>query len=198
MSAPTVDLYRLAVHYQQDGLNHVFQTWILPSGFTTVATGSFNDYSFSISSGSIAANTWLSDFMNEYPDIFPDSTDFTEAILYAYEANSLDAIFLAAQSLTESGTSVSAAIPGQQIIMVARTATGRIKKFIAMECFQSLQLPVSWDSSAVGAINVFGAYVESANGSAMVARDGSRVIALKQFFVGQNEAVWKKRFRPNN
>ena len=194
MSTPLIDLYQIRIFYLQQSLTHRFQTWVKPLSFTTVPTGLLVDYDLDAGAGSIDAETWVDALLAVYKGLFNATTQFLNAELWAYEANSDQGEFLAAGEVSVVGTNAGAAQAAGQTIFVGKTTTGRVKKFTAEEGSNVPGVPVTWNAVS-GANGAWGAFVLGNVGDAMCDRAGGNVVALRQLFPGQNEATFKKRFR---
>jgi hypothetical protein len=119
--------------------------------------------------------------------------DIVNAELWKYTPDSFDADFVAAYDISVAGTNGSANTPASQLIWTFRTQEGGIMKVILMDVSTTPGLPVTppYTGSTLALANAI------VNGtSPWLARDTSYAIANIAMYPGQNEALFKKIYRP--
>ena len=127
-------------------------------------------------------------------DLFNSSnTSFVLAELWKYEPLSFDASFVGIYDISAPGTSGSANTGAGQTIYVFRTAEGGIMKLATMEGIQSGLAPLSYAGLTVAQKALVDWVL--GDGNFFIGRDTSEPIAFKGAFPGQNEAVFKRRYR---
>jgi hypothetical protein len=119
--------------------------------------------------------------------------DFINAELWSYTPESFDADFVAAYDIGVSGSSGTTSVVAGQVICTFRTQEGGIMKLSLMEAVTVAGSPISppYTGSLLALTNaiVLGT-------SPWLARDTSYAIANIRTYPGQNEALFKKIFRP--
>lgn len=117
-------------------------------------------------------------------------TDIYLYELWKYQAGTFDADFVSAGTSSAAGALGGTAQAAAQTIITFRTAGGSIMKVNIME---SNNAPGPDQSFPTGSatLNSLAAYLVGQS-HPWVARDGTRPIAAKGYFPGQNEALWKK------
>lgn len=132
--------------------------------------------------------------VNAMRPLYHTSTDFTLFELWRYAPNSFDATFITSDVIGLQGTSVTNAAPAGQVIMTFRTVEGGSLKLYLMEASfdpgRSQAFPTSFAT-----INTLAGVVTHPSNGFIWARDTSRPVAPKAFFPGQNERLFKKRYR---
>lgn len=120
--------------------------------------------------------------------------DFAEC--WAYEPESFDATFISAYAIGLPGTNTSPnnVHAAGHDIWVFRTQEGGIMKLNLMENASGLALPQTY-ADLGGVTLAIADYFLSSN-IWTLARDTSYPIALKGRFPGENEALFKRRYRP--
>lgn len=122
-----------------------------------------------------------------------NTIDFAE--LWAYTPLSFEASFVSAYSIAAAGTVGSAATPANEQIITYRTAEGGIMRQHFLEfAAQGTAVPDTppFTSASFDAIRTF---VTSVN-NAWLGRDTSYPFATIAKYAGENEKLFKKRFRP--
>jgi hypothetical protein len=144
----------------------------------------------------INAQTAAIAFINLLQPHFSNNTDFTLVELWNYEEESFDARFVSAFSpaLVGTGPAPSAATAAIQTILTFRSTEGGIAKFALMEGGLAPGPRQSFPTANVP-INNLMTYVASPT-TWVLARDTSHVVVPLNCLPGQNEAMFKRRFRP--
>jgi hypothetical protein len=119
----------------------------------------------------------------------------SHAELWRYEAGTFSADFISAYDIAEAGVGGSNLVPGGQYIMTFRTLEGGIMKLNFLETViatGSTDTP-PFANAAAEAIRLHVLSVDNV----WLARDTSYPFASIAAYPGINEAIFKRRFRPN-
>lgn len=137
-----------------------------------------------------AVQGWL----NLIRGLYATTTDFFACELWKYTAGTFDATFIAPIAASTQGTSGFANQANQQSIYTFRTQEGGLLRLTFMETFL---LPGLRESPPyVNAISNDIANFVNSPLCWLLARDTSYPIATLHHLPGQNEALFKRRFRP--
>lgn len=118
--------------------------------------------------------------------------DFAE--LWKYEPGTFNAEFISTHPLAVAGTNASAYNPAGQIIFTFRTLEGGLMKISVMETTFLKGLPLAYPAMSAAAQAVADAV--QLGTSPWLARDTSYPFSFIKLFPGENEATFKKRYRP--
>ncbi len=117
--------------------------------------------------------------------------------LWKYTAESFDASFVSVYEIGETGTGGASIFPAGQYIMTFRTLEGGIMKLSFMEQVATAIGITDPPPVAQTGMQAIADFVVS-DSNAFLARDTSYPFALIAGYPGQNEALFKKRYRPTN
>lgn len=117
------------------------------------------------------------------------------AELWKYEAGTFNAEFISTYDLNVTGASASAYNPAGQAIMTFRTTEGGIMKISIMESILGSGVPLAYSALSSGWQAIIDAVRYGTTGS-WLARDTSYPFSFIRMYPGQNEALFKKRYRP--
>lgn len=121
------------------------------------------------------------------------NTSFTLAELWKYEAQSFEASFVSAQDISLGGSAAGGNVVTGQAIFTFRSAEGGVLKVNFMESILASGNKLQYAAlSADGKAIVD--YIIAVDGP-FLARDTSQPFAFIATYPGQNEALFKKRFR---
>lgn len=147
------------------------------------------------SGANIALDVAVDDWLVLIKPMFGTTTEFVLAELWKYAPDSFDATFISSYEILELGTGVGATQVAGQVIQTFRTINGGIMRLSFME--SSIASGVSQTPPFTPAVfNTIADFVTSAS-NWIYARDNSYPIARFKVNPGQNEALFKRRFRPN-
>lgn len=132
--------------------------------------------------------------VNSIKPLFHTLTDFTLWELWKYAPFSSDGTYITSKAIGTGGTNATAAIPAAQTILTFRSLEGGSIKMSLME---TSIVPAAEQAFPTGtaAVNTLAAFVTSNATGFILARDTSRPVAAKGYFPGQNERMFKKRYR---
>lgn len=147
----------------------------------------------------------LQQFVEQWVDILrpffsTTLTSFDFAELWKYEPNSFISTFVSSLALTGAGTNTFNLVPAGQAIFTFRTEEGGIMKVNLMESNRSVSQPLAYaDQDTVEKAlvdNVYKPNEPSTNaGVYWLARDTSYPFSPIKLFRGQNEKLFKVRYR---
>jgi hypothetical protein len=119
---------------------------------------------------------------------------WVRAELWQYPPESYDAGFISTYTIGEVGEAVSGPVAGSQSIVTMRTTNGGIFKYSFME---SIIPPGVTDPGPIINEDLEALIADTEAGNQpWIGRDNGFPLARLSHFPGQNEALWKKRFRP--
>lgn len=143
----------------------------------------------------LTLDSWLMDpggFMELLVDCYPATAEFPYAELWKIPEGTFNATFISAYEVGLVGTSVSASVSCQQTTFTFRSIAGGVARLQLMESSfagQSRQTPPF--TAVANALSIFFASAASI----ALARDNSYIFARIAQNDGQNETLFKKRFR---
>lgn len=125
--------------------------------------------------------------------IFHTSALFDHAEVWQYTPGTFLSSFVSTYDLSVNGESVSATPPAGQAIYTFRTVEGGIMKLSFMEASIAQNFPLAYGALSQAEKDIVDVVV---NGTyPWLARDTSRPFSFIRSYGGQNEALFKKRFR---
>lgn len=122
------------------------------------------------------------------------TTDFTSAELWKIPEGTYDATFLSVYGIGTPGESSTNTSAAHQLTFTWRSTAGGIMKLVLIESISTEQGKYAYPTGSSTWNDVF-AFVGSATRPFM-ARDNTRPFAPLRVSGGQNEAVWRRRYRP--
>lgn len=137
-----------------------------------------------------ATNDLLSTLQPLYVD---GDTSFLVADVYEYAPGTFDRSFIQTFTPVFTGSSPGSTGLASQGIMTFRTGGGGIAKLVCMETAGEAndQIPARQFSASLDAIK--DEFID--NDSVWFSRDNNYAVAALRFSNGQNEKIWRKRFR---
>lgn len=144
----------------------------------------------------VALSSWLTaELMPLLDDCFPNTTDFILAELWQIPEGTYNGTFIGAMALGVSGTNATASTVAHQTTFTFRSQFGGTARFQLMESSfsGSLKQTAPFSNATANALTNF---LIGAN-SVVRARDNGFLIARIHQSDGQNEKLWRKRFRDN-
>lgn len=143
----------------------------------------------------VTLDSWLMDpggFMELLVDCYPGAAEFPYAELWKIPEGTFDATFISAYEIGLVGTSVTASTSCQQTTFTFRSIGGGVARLQLMESsFTGNTRQTPPFSTVANALSTFFASAASC----ALARDNSYVFARIAQNDGQNETLFKKRFR---
>lgn len=140
-----------------------------------------------------ALDTMVDEWIALIQTQFNTSVTFDLAELWAYEPESFEASFVSTYAIGVNGTNGAPISVAGQAILTFRTLEGGVLKINLMEPINAAGAKVGMTSAPAG-IQAISDYVVS-DVNWILARDTSYPFAPMNFAPGQNEAIFKKRFR---
>lgn len=120
------------------------------------------------------------------------TTDFVRAELWHYEPESFSADYVSAYDIALAGSSGGTYVPAGQVILTFRTTEGGVMKIALMESTVAAGISLT---PPYGGINLALANYVIDENAPFLGRDTSYPFANIAYHPGQNEAVFKRRFR---
>lgn len=133
--------------------------------------------------------SWVSILDN----LFHTASAFDHAEIWKYEAGTFEASFVSTYTVGTNGLSSSATPPAGQAIYTFRTTEGGIMKVSLMEASIPQDFPKAYAALSADEKAVVDAVTDGT--FPWLARDTSRPFSFIRRYGGQNEALFKKRFR---
>lgn len=146
--------------------------------------------------GTIALDTWVDSWVALLLQLVSSAGGNTIdlAELWKYTPGTFDASYVASYSIALAGLSGAPPVPAGQAIQTYRTQEGGIMKLSFMETGLVTAVRDAPPFTPVASENIRQAVIADTN--CWLARDTSYPIAAIGNFVGQNEALFKRRYRP--
>jgi hypothetical protein len=145
--------------------------------------------------GSLALNTYIDNWVILMKVMMATAANNTidYAELWQYPPLSFNGSFVSTYAINVAGTSALAALPAVQNMITFRTIEGGIMKLNFMEGWSG-QGAVDTPPFAQAGFQAIADFVISAN-NGWLGADTSYPFAIKALFPGQNEALFRKRYR---
>jgi hypothetical protein len=139
--------------------------------------------------------TYMTDWANLLKPMLSSNANNTidYAELWKYDVGTFNASFISALGLAVAGTTALAALPAVQNMITFRTLEGGIMKLNILESWSGgsdIDTP-PFTQAGLEAIANF----VTGTGNAWLGADTSYPFATKALYPGQNEALWRKRYR---
>jgi len=145
------------------------------------------------SGATFSLGDWTDDYVTGLKPFFHTSVDFSRAELWKIPEGTFDATFWSTYDLSTNGTSATASAPANQVTMTFRSATGGGARIQLMETSLNGDSKVSFPSSNTPA-NTLSSFAIDPD-SPIKARDNGYLIGRINLAIGENEKLWRKRFR---
>lgn len=127
--------------------------------------------------------------------LMPATTIATQYVLWKYNGTNLDKTFISGGTLTApNGSSIGAVKLASQLIMTYRTGAGNIGKLNVNDTPFDLNIHAPLGSGGIGETAAVKTYLLSA-GCIVAGRDRAFPVAALNESAGQNEKLWKRRYR---
>jgi hypothetical protein len=122
------------------------------------------------------------------------ATTFTIAELWKYEAGTFNADYVSTYEIDEPGTSASSLQKASEAIFTFRTLEGGIMKLVLLDGVFAPDVPKVYADMGSDAQDLVD-YVVDAVSARFLGRDTSYPAVFLRLFNGQNENVFKRRYR---
>lgn len=143
--------------------------------------------------GTVNLATYVDNWIDALKPCFSSTTQFGECQLWRYAPLSFDATFISSYGINEAGTAVSGAQPAGQVLFVYRTREGGVMKLSLMESTRAAGSP-DYPPVGIAEWQTVDNFIR-ADTNCFLGRDTSYPETLTAVFPGQNEALFKKRYR---
>lgn len=138
-------------------------------------------------------DTEVEGFIDAIAPQMSNATDFTTVELWKYPPEGFDAVFYGVYASGVSGTNVNPAQAAHYDIFTFRTLGGGIMRLTLLESTNSANNVQSFPTASTVANALFN-YITNLS-RPWVGRDNFRPLAALKWSQGQNEAIWRRRFR---
>lgn len=136
-------------------------------------------------------DAWVALLRPIFSNAAGNTIDYFE--LWRYEPESFDATFLSSYSIGLAGTSASALVVAAQDVWTWRTGEGGVMKLNFMETVHVAGVADTPPLASAPLIAIYDFVIGPDN--AFIGRDGGMPFAMIARYPGQNEALFKQRFR---
>lgn len=186
--------YFIEITYETSGLNHKMGFSCQVSGTPVVGTSSDLIDILQRDATTVTLTNAVNDFVDLLKPMFQTVTTFIDFTLWQYVTGTLERNFVSTGALGVAGTSAGSAQTAHQATSTFRTQNGGILKLVMLESIFSDNDVVALSSVSNTALLAISAFIVSTD-SWLYARDNSYPIAPLNFSGGQNEALFRKRYR---
>ncbi len=185
--------YEIEMFYTVGGLQHTqrlncFVDGSPPPG-TPIVNISLNQRDFTLINVDTAVLAWVALIEN----LFNDTVTFDNYNVWQYTPLTYIKTFIAANTIGLPGTHVNPSNLAHQMTMTHRTIEGGILRIVLLESISQENTRVPY-ASAPADVQAVMDYVTRPN-SWILARDTSYAIANLNYSTGENEAIFKERYR---
>lgn len=126
----------------------------------------------------------------------PSSTIANSFVLWKYNGTNLDKTFISGGTLTTpNGGSIGTAVLASQLIMSYRSGGGNLGKLVVNDTVITTNVYGPLGGGLIGETVAVRSYLLS-DDCVVMARDRSFPVAGLNEAAGQNEKLWKRRYRP--
>jgi len=140
----------------------------------------------------IILDDWADDLTAAWIDCYPATASLGRFELWKFDEGSLNGLYISTYEVGENGTNVAGSYAASQATWTFRSLNGGVARFQLMESSFGGDAK---SSPPYGTIDGAVATLLTAETSPMLARDNSYVFANIHFSQGQNEKLWRKRYR---
>lgn len=185
--------YQLDIHYTCSGRQHVAKYNCNTDGTPTAGDDLSTVYLVQRDAGLVSVVDALTAWVTLIKNQFHTSVTFDYAEFWSVAPLSSERTFIGSQTLGINGTSSTAVELAHQSTYTFRTVEGGILKIVMLEDSSTNQLRVPYASLGTNQKAIMD-FVDS-DDSWILARDTSYAIAKLNCTSGQNEAIFKSRYR---
>lgn len=142
------------------------------------------------------AQQCANEFWARVRGIYNNSVTCTGVTLWRYQSNSLAKDYMTASTVANpTGLSTQPTNLGGQVIMTFRSGSGGIAKLVFLETPYTSNGIESYSATATTPHQLVAQYAVSGD-SPIIARDNGFLVTGIRILFGQNEAIWRRRYRP--
>lgn len=157
--------------------------------------GEFSDFELRQKNGLfISLESYIILLSDVLGDVYNTTSEFGAVELWNYPATSTDATFYSVRTLGLAGTQAGNAQPAQQATMTFRSQNGGIARLQMMEAWFAGNA-FEYAPFANPLWSILADFLVAPE-SPVVARDDGYLVAPLKLSHGQNEKLWRKRYRP--
>lgn len=185
--------YQVIIEYTVDGLTHNLALNCDVVGDPAPGTVMSSIDVVTRGGGSDTIITAVEDLVTILKQWYTAADTFVKFDLWKYTPYSFDKLWISTHSLAISGTSGSSTVKAGELIFTARTQEGGLWKLTLEESVVGTFEKTAWGAVGGTAATLL-ALVEGTD-NWMLARDTSYPIAGMNYLHGQNERIFRKRYR---
>lgn len=187
--------YELRFSYTILSVDHTLRTSVTLNQVPVAGTSFAQIEALTPSGSTPFLSAWVEDFLTELGKQFnTGATTFGVVELWSYAPLSLDATFVSSYSPIAQPTSNSAYNLAQQTTYTWRTVEGGILKIVLLESVNDFTTLNTYPTPFTNP-TAFMTLVSDPTASPIIARDTSRPFSPLKMSNGQNESVFRKRYR---
>jgi len=193
---PLIPLYEARLYYDSNTFIHRANFWMVPDNWAEAPGLGPTEYDIVTKGGVIQSfRTSVDLLIPQIDGLFPATATFQYAELWRYAQNSQNAEYLTTADIDLPGTNAGAVVLAGEFIATARTDSGRVMRLQLEEGVFPVTTPISWNANAGG--NVVEQLGDFWIGATMpfCDREGGFPIGLLRYAQGQNEQIFRKRYR---
>lgn len=186
--------YEVRLRYTTDGITHVTKLNCFVDGTPTPGTPSTSIDVVQRDASLLNIETALTEYLAPLRDFFPTTATYDYAELWSYPPASTDGTFITGWVVGLAGLNANPVSAASQQTLTYRTLEGNIYKQVLLEYSVGGNGQVTYASDSADWQEVVD-YMLS-DDSWVIGRDTSFPIAYIRRSAGQNEALFRRRFRP--
>ena len=141
-----------------------------------------------------ALDIWVDNLVAALQPLFHTSTNFNRAELWYYPGGTYNAQFQSTYTLGVAGTSSSSTKRANQVIITFRSVGGGSARLTLGGTVNDVNITDPYPFAVSDANNLAELFVSAA--SPVIARDGTSLFTPLNYMAGENEAYFKKQYRP--
>jgi len=127
--------------------------------------------------------------------LYKSDANFAYAELWKYTDGTFISNFVSAYDISDIGTSGNNTVLAGQEVYVFRTSEGGIMKVNLMETITNFSFKKTAANLTASQADLVAYVIDTALGNYFMGRDTSYPFAFVAMYPGQNEAIFKKRYR---
>lgn len=185
--------YEVEIKYTVDSLKHVHRLNTSIAVTPAVGEDVANIDLLTKVAGSVNLDTAVNAYVNLIKANYHTSVTFDSYDLYQYQANNVPRKWLATALLGIAGTAAGSPVPAESTIWTFRTQNGGSMRLVHLETSFDSNLRESYASLGPSSQAFMDSVVADTNW--ILARDDSYPIVQLNRVLGQNERVFRKRYR---
>jgi len=187
--------YELRFGYTVEGLSHTLRTSVTLNQVPNAGTVFGQIEALTPSGATPFLSAWVEDFLTELgKQLNASVSTFGVVELWSYAPLSLDATFVSSYNPVAQPTANGAHNLAQQTTYTWRTAEGGVMKMVLLESVNDMNTVNAYPTVFTNPTALM-LMVSDPTQSPIIARDTSRPFSPLRMSNGQNESVFRKRYR---